>query len=149
MTKAPTSNQLSPIGLQILWNRLIGVVEEQARLPGQGHLVALADDGMAQGGNHLCRVGQLLLGGFAVTHRGAGVEKEMADEVRLHFILLDEQGVAREEDPPVNMLGVVAPDILAMSGELHGKARLRRFMRPGQVAQHQTARLDLPLRQPA
>ena len=31
MSKAPKSNQLSPIGLQILWNRLIGVVEEQAR----------------------------------------------------------------------------------------------------------------------
>ncbi len=99
---------------------------------------------MAQGGNHLRGVGQLLLRAVAVTHRGAGVEHEMADEVRLHFVLLDEQQVAREVQPPVDMLGIVAPGILAVAGKLDGKARQRRLVRSGQVAQHQAAGIDPP-----
>ena len=50
----------------------------------------------------------------------------------------------REIDPPVDMLGIVAPGILAVAGELDGEARQGRLVRPGQVAQHQAARIDLP-----
>ena len=45
--------------------------------------------------------------------------------------------------------GIVAGDVLAMAGELDGEARQRRLVRPGQIAQHQAARLDLPLGQRA
>ena len=116
---------------------------------GQRDLVALADDRVAQGGDHLRGVGQLLLRAVAVAHRGAGVEHEMADEVRLHLVLLDEEHVAREVQPPVDVLGIVAPGILAVAGKLDGEARQRRLVRPGQVAQHQAARLDPPAGQPA
>ena len=69
----------------------------------------------------------------------------MADEVRLHLVLLDEVLVAREVDPPVDVLGIVAGDVLAMAGELDGEARQRRLVRPGQIADHQPARLDMPV----
>ena len=115
---------------------------------GQRDLVALVDDRMAQGGDHLRGVGQLLLRAVAVAHRGAGVEHEMADEVRLHFVLLDEQQVAGEVDPPVDVLGIVAPGILAVAGKLDGKARQGRLVRSGQVAQHQAARIDPPAGEP-
>jgi hypothetical protein len=115
---------------------------------GQRDLVALVHDGVAQGGDHLRGVCQLLLRAVAVTHRSAGIQHAMADEVRLHFVLLDEQQVAREVEPPVDMLGIVAPDILAVAGKLDGEARHRRLMRPGQVAQHQPAGINPPPGQP-
>ena len=63
----------------------------------------------------------------------------MADEVRLHLVLLDEQQLAREVQPPVDMLRVVAPGILAVAGELHGETRNGRLVRAGQIAQYQAA----------
>ena len=70
----------------------------------------------------------------------------MADEVRLHLVLLDEVLVAREVDPPVDVLGIVAGDVFAVAGKLDGEAAQRRLVRAGQVAQDQAARLDGPLR---
>ena len=43
------------------------------------------------------------------------------------------------------MLGIIARGVFAMSGELDGEARQRRTMMPGQVADHQRARLELSI----
>ena len=68
----------------------------------------------------------------------------MADQVGLHFILLDEVTVAGEIDPPVDVLGIIAPDVFPVTGELDGEPRQGRLVAAGQVAQHQSARIDPP-----
>ena len=57
----------------------------------------------------------------------------MADEVRLHLVLLDEVAFAIEVDAPVDVLGIVAPDVLAVAGELDGEARQRRLVAPARL----------------
>ena len=69
----------------------------------------------------------------------------MADEVRLHLILLDRESIAFVVQPPVDVLGIVADHVIAVPGKLNGKSRQRRLVRPGQIAQHQPARLDSPV----
>jgi hypothetical protein len=69
----------------------------------------------------------------------------VADEVRLHLVLLDEVLVAVEIDPPIDVLGVVAGAILAMARELDREPGEGRLVGPGQVADHEPARLDEPV----
>ena len=83
---------------------------------------------------------------FAVPHRRADIQDQMADEVRLHLVLLDEVLIARVVDAPVDVLGIIADHVLAVSGELHGEARQGRLVRTGQIADYESARLDRPLR---
>ena len=73
----------------------------------------------------------------------------MADEIRLHFILLDEVFVAREIQPPVDVLGIIASHVFPVPGELDGKPGHRGFMSPRKVAHHQAPRLDHPIRNAA
>ena len=89
----------------------------------QRDLITLPDHGMRQGSGHAGGVIELLLRSLAVPHRGAHIEKEMADEVRLHLILLDYIAFAGEKDPPVDMLRIIAPDVLTVAGEFHSEPR--------------------------
>jgi len=115
----------------------------------QRNLVALVDDRVAQRGNHLSGVAELLLRALAVAHRRAGVEYEVADQVGLHLVLFDDVAAALEVNPPVDVLGVVAPDVLPVAGKLDGEARQRRLVATGQVADDQSARFDPPAGDPA
>ena len=115
----------------------------------QRHFVVLPDDGVAQRGRELGGVEQLLLGLLAVPHGSADIQQQMADEVRLHLVLLDEILVPREVQPPVDVLGIIAPHVFPMPGELDGEPGQRRFVRPGEIAHHQAPRLDGPIRDPA
>ncbi len=112
---------------------------------GDRDFVTLADDGVAQHGGHLSSVEQFLLSLFAVPHGRAHVQNHVADEIGLHFVLLDEVLIAREVETPVDVFGVVSPGVFAMSSKLDGEAGQGRLVRTGHVPQHEPTRFDVPL----
>jgi hypothetical protein len=78
------------------------------------------------------------------THRRTHIEHEVADEVCLHLVLLDEILVAVVIDPPIDVPRIIAGDILAVPRELHREAGQRRFMVPCQRAHHEPTRFERP-----
>jgi hypothetical protein len=68
----------------------------------------------------------------------------MANEIGLQFILLDEVFIAIEIDAPIDVPGIIAGHIFAMTGELDCKSRQRRLMGAGKVADDQVLRLNVP-----
>ena len=108
----------------------------------QRHLIALLDDAEAQRGRHPGGVEQFLGIAVAVAHRLADVEHEVADEVRLHLVLLDEVLIASVEDPPIDVPWVVARHVFTVAGELHREAGERRLVLARERPHHQAAWLD-------
>jgi len=76
-----------------------------------------------------------LLLALAVSHRGAAIKDEMADQIGLHCILFDDISAAVEINSPVDVLGIIAPNIPAVADKLDSKPRESRPMRTSQVAQ--------------
>ena len=112
---------------------------------GERHLVVLPHDGIAQRRCGLSRIEQLLLGRVSVPHRRTDIEHQVADEIRLHLILLDREPVPFVVQAPVDVLRIVTDHVIAVPGKLDGKPRQRRLVGPGQIAKHQPARLDSPV----
>ena len=75
-----------------------------------------------------------------IPHGSADIDQQVADEVGLHFILLDRQPITLVVQPPVDVTRVIADDVVAMSCEFHCETRQRRLVSPRQVANDQSAR---------
>src|SRR5262249_25926743 len=65
---------------------------------------------------------------FAVEHRTAGVEQDVADEIRLLLVLLDGVTLGAAVALPVDVAQIVARHILAVLDELDRKAAIRALM---------------------
>ena len=76
-------------------------------------------------------------------HRLADVEQQPADEVRLLLVLLEVEAAGPAVDLPVDVLDVVAGDVLAVLGELDGEAVVRALVHARQVALDDQPRLQL------
>jgi len=75
-------------------------------------------------------------------HGGAGVEEEPAPEVGFVLVFFDEMAVGAGEDAPVEVAQVVAGSVLAVFGELGGKAGERTAVEAGADAFHDEARAE-------
>jgi len=69
-----------------------------------------------------------------VAHRLAGIDKQVAGEVRFFFVLLEVVAVGLADDLPVDVAQVVARDVLAVLGELDREAVKRAFVQTADVA---------------
>ena len=87
--------------------------------------VALVDDEVRQRRGQQLGVFQLVGVAFAVEHRAAGVEQDVADEVGLLLVLLDGVAFGAAVALPVDVADVVAGDVLAVLDELDGEAAER------------------------
>jgi hypothetical protein len=100
----------------------------------QARRVALAQHQVPERGGAPARVVELAPGERAEGHRLAGVDQEVAAEVRLGDELLDHQAVRAREDLPVERAQLVAGHVLAVLRELHRAAALRRAVVAGHEA---------------
>ena len=101
----------------------------------QADRVLLVDHQVAQRrrqADGVLELGQLLAVG--VGHRGAEVHHQVAGDVGLGLELLEVILVGLGVDVPVEVLEVVAGDVLAMLGELDGEALERAGVQAGQEA---------------
>ena len=103
----------------------IRLVQHQIRQPSGGHA------GVVVLGH---RIG-------TVTHRIANVEQNPANEIRFRFVLLEEEATGAAVHLPIDVLDVVAGNVLAVLGELDREAVIGALVHARQEAFHQQASL--------
>ena len=123
-----TGRQL-PVDLRVERDEADGILlllEQERERRGRGRPVVE----LAPGGRRL----------LAVPHRLAAIEQQVTLEIGLFLVLLDVQPVGLRPDAPVDVLEFVPRHILAVSGELDGKAVVRAFVLAGEETLHDQPR---------